>query len=176
MNKCVLGDCAPPLQRIVAGVGPMSIGMSLLEIAAYHAERNERADFVIMLGSCCFSKEPRCELQNQKLRRDHAALVKAGRRVAPLFDYLHVTQHPLATARMLLRWAPYLGTLDPERPRLEEAAKLTGKKLGGGSAERGGRHSGLISYLASKNFTLVPTSQVWLTQMTNKRATDERTA
>ena len=166
MNKCAL-DCSPPLNylgTIFNGSAPKPRRISVHEIAAYHAGRKEPADFIFMFATCCYSSHPDCEAMNAILRSDHAKLLQAGRRVAPLFDYRQVTTHPLATTRMLLGWAPYLGSLDPETPRLEEAARLTGKVLEDPSVNpltgkitgKSGRHEGLIAYLASKNFTLAP--------------------
>ena len=90
---------------------------------------------------------------NQRLRQDHARLAHDGAaRVAPLFTYEDLVRRPLFVADTLLQFAPYLASLDVDLPRLAKAASLLANRtlLAGES----GRHTGLISYLATHDFML----------------------
>ena len=131
--------------------GPEVGRFTVHQIAAYHAERGERAAFVIMLGTCCYSSHHGCEAMNQRLRADHAALNESGHTVAPLLEYADVLRRPRATAEKLLEFAPQLQSLNVDDPRLSSAAALANKKLGMGES---GRHDGMIEYLASHDFVL----------------------
>lgn len=155
LDKCAV-DCSPPLRHL-GGDPPVNTTeekrLTLLEIAEHHSQHNEKADFVIMLASCCFSTHPACAEMNEQLLREHTELTTAGHRVAPLFNYATFMSQPMAVARMLLRFAPHLGSLDVNNPRLREAAALKGHSL---EWTESGRHTGQLTYLASKSFKVQP--------------------
>lgn len=173
MNKCAL-DCTPPLRFLQPGREPGRIDdrdrISVHDIAAYHAQRGDTADFIIMLPSCCFSKHPGCHDMKEILQRDHERLLRDGRRVAPLFQYTDLVRRPLATSRALLAFAPYLGSLDANRPRLAVAGKLGSRPFAVTE-----KQDSIFEYLSRHNFEHAPTSRRAppMTQAaTSKRAHD----
>lgn len=150
-------DCSPPLRHVDGHAGEVEPErFTIRQIAAYHAARGERAAYILMLGTCCFSAHTGCEAMNRRLRDDHAALEQAGHSVAPLLEYAELVQRPLTTARRLLRFAPSLISFDVDAPRLAAAAALGNKTL---ELAESGRHSGMVQHLAAHNFTV--TSKVY---------------